>query len=115
MNDQSVTTISLAGGQRELDSVGGFGEPARDRRSPNKMRLPAWRQWTAIGREPQMVGGRMDRSLDDVKQGTTADGNAGARRGQSIHSSEETGNDRGAKGCRKVEPCDGTNEYTDLA
>ena len=31
VNDQSVTTSSLNGGDRELDSVGGSDEPARKR------------------------------------------------------------------------------------
>ena len=56
---QSVTTSSKNGGQRELDSVGGSGEPANARRSPNKIVRPALREWIASGREPQMVGDRM--------------------------------------------------------
>ena len=110
VKDQSVTATSLAGGQCELDSVGGFGEPARERRSPNKMMLPAWSQWKATGRKPQMVGDRMVRSSGVVKPGTTMGGNERVHRGQSVRSSEETSNDRGAKGRRKVERCERTNE-----
>ena len=52
-------------------------------------------------REPQMVGDRMVRSSNDVNQGTTADGQR-IGRGQSPRSSQEAGNDRGAKGGRNV-------------
>ena len=41
-------------------------------------------------------------SQRDVHQGTTASGDERAGRGQSVRSSEEVGNDRGAKGRRKV-------------
>ena len=106
VNDQSVTPGLQAEVHSELDSVGGFGEPASDRRSPNKIVLPALRKWNASGRKPQMVGDRMVGSLSDVNQGTTVDGSQRVRRGQSVRSSEEAGNDRGAKGRRKVVPCD---------
>ena len=72
------------------------------RRSPNKIVLPALREWIASGREPQMVGDSMDGSQRDVNQGTTAGGDERAGRGQSVRSSWEAGNDRGAKGRRKV-------------
>ena len=89
--------------QRELDSVGGSGEPARQTaRATNKIVLSALREWNASGREPQMVGGSMVGSQRDVNQGTTASGDERAGRGQSVRSSEEAGNDRGAKGRRKV-------------
>ena len=55
----------------------------------------------AAAREPQMVGDRMVRSSNDVNQGTTADGQR-IGRGQSPRSSQEAGNDRGAKGGRNV-------------
>ena len=71
-------------------------------RSPNKIVLPALREWSASGREPQMVGDSMDGSQRDVNQGTTAGGDERAGRGQSVRSSWEAGNDRGAKGRRKV-------------
>jgi len=47
-NDQSVTPSAQTGRQRELDSVGGSGESARERRSPNNIVLPAQREWTRL-------------------------------------------------------------------
>ena len=47
-NDQSVTQSAETGGHRELDSVGGSGESARARRSPNEIELPALREWTRL-------------------------------------------------------------------
>ena len=55
----------------------------------------------ASSREPQMIGDGMVGSSSDVNQGTTADGQR-IGRGQSPRSSEEAGNDRGAKGGRDV-------------
>lgn len=80
------------------------GEPASEGRSPNEIVRPALRQWNASGREPQMVGDRMVGSSGDVNQGTTAGGDKRFCRGQSVRSSEEAGNDRGAKGRRKAVP-----------
>ena len=71
------------------------------RRSPNEIVRPAPREWSASGREPQMVGDGMSGSPSDVNQGTTAGGER-VGRGQSPRSSEEAGNDRGAKGGRDV-------------
>ena len=99
VNHQSVTQKAS-----ELDSVGGSGELASEGRSPNEIVRPALRQWNASGREPQMVGDRMVGSSGDVNQGTTAGGDQGFCRGQSVRSSEEAGNDRGAKGRRKAVP-----------
>ena len=48
----------------------------------------------------------MDRKGEHIKQGdlsATKDGESRADRSQSVHSSDEAGNDRGAKGRRKVE------------
>ena len=73
------------------------------RRSPNKIVLPALREWNASGREPQMVGDSRVGSQRDVNQGTTVGGDERACRGQRVRSSEEAGNDRGAKGRRKVD------------
>ena len=87
---------------RELDSVGGAGEPSSEGRSPNKIERPALRQWNASGRAPQMVGDGMAGSSGDVNQGTTVGGDERACRGQSVRSSWEAGNDRGAKGRRNV-------------
>ena len=78
------------------------GEPAEQRPSPNKIVLLALREWIASGREPQMIGDRMVGSSGVVNQGTTAGGDKGFCRGQSVRSSEEAGNDRGAKGGRDV-------------
>ena len=86
----------------ELDSVGGADEPSEVRRSPNKIVRPALREWNASGRVPSMVGDRMVGSSWVVNQGTTAGDGKRACRGQSVRSSEEAGNDRGAKGRRKV-------------
>jgi len=102
VNHQSVTASVRMDGQSELDSVGGFGEPARAGRSPNAIERPALREWSASGREPQMVGDRMVGSSGDVNQGTTAGDDERVCRGQSARSSEEAGNDRGAKGRRNA-------------
>jgi len=55
----------------------------------------------ASSRDPQMIGDGMVGSSSDVNQGTTAGGKR-IGRGQSPRSSEEAGNDRGAKGGRDV-------------
>ena len=102
MNHQSVTASVRRDRQSELDSVGGSGEPSTAGRSPNKIVRPALRKWNASGREPQMVGDRMVGSSGDVNQGTTAGDDERAGRGQSVRSSEEASNDRGAKGGRKA-------------
>ena len=107
VNHQSVTPSVRRAGQSELDSVGGSGEPASQRRSPNKIVRPALREWSASGRGPQMVGDRMVGSSGDVNQGTTAGDDPRACRGQSVRSSQETSNDRGAKGRRKAVPAEG--------
>src|ERR1039457_4062674 len=104
VNHQSVTAPVRRDGESELDSVGGSGEPASPGRSPNKIERPALRQWNASGREPRRVGDRMRGSSGDVNQGTTVGDDERACRGQSVHSSEEASNDRGAKGRRKAVP-----------
>ena len=101
-NDQSVTPAAVKGSQSELDTVCGSGESSSQRRSPNEIELPAQREWDAVGGEPWMVGDGMVGSSGDVNQGTTAGGDERAGRGQSVRRSEEAGNDRGAKGRRKV-------------
>ena len=102
VNHQSVTVSVWTGGQSELDSVSGSGEPASAGRSPNEIERPALREWNASGREPRMVGDRMVGSSGDVNQGTTAGDDQRACWGQSVRSSEEASNDRGAKGRRKA-------------
>jgi len=92
VNDQSVTTVNSIR-SAVLASLLDKGE-ARSRR-------PAPGQCKATGREPQMVGDRMIGSPSEVNQGTTAGGER-AGRGQSLRSSGEAGNDRGAKGGRDV-------------
>ena len=106
MNDQSVTPGLQAEAHSELDSVGGFGEPASVKAKPERNSAASAEGVDAAGGEPQMVGDRMVGSLSDVNQGTTVDGKERVHRGQSVRSSEEAGNDRGAKGRRKVVPCD---------
>jgi hypothetical protein len=64
----------MSGSDRELDSVGGSGEPAYIRRSPNKIEPLAWSEWKASDGELQMVGDRMVRSQGDVNQGITIGG-----------------------------------------
>ena len=101
---QSLTASARMGGPSEPDSVGGSGEPASPGRSPNKIERPALRQWNASGREPRMVGDRMVGSSGDVNQGTTVGDDERTCRGQSVRSSIEASNDRGAKGRRKAVP-----------
>ena len=109
VNNQSVTPDLREEDQSELDSVGGVDEPPSERRSPNKIERPAQREWIAAGRAPQMVGDRMVGSSCDVNQGTTVGGAKRVCRGQSVRSSWETGNDRGAKGRRNVVVNAGSN------
>ncbi len=71
-------------------------------RSPNKIVPPAQREWNAAEGAVQVVGDSMVGSQRDVNQGTTAGGDERACRGQSVRSSEEASNDRGAKGRRNV-------------
>ena len=101
MNEQSVTTIPRMG-----NNVNSFrSAELASRLSPgearNKIRLPAQREWNAAGGGPQMIGDGMFGSSSDVNQGTTVGGERTVR-GQSPRSSEEAGNDRGAKGGRNV-------------
>ena len=102
VNHQSVTMSVRRGGPRELDSVGGSGELASARRSPNQRVRSALREWNGSDREPSMVGDRMVGRSGEVNQGTTAGGGNGAGRGQSLRRSAEASNDRGAKGGRNV-------------
>jgi hypothetical protein len=101
MNYQSVTRVPREGTKvnsfrsADLASLHSSGE------AQNKIRLPAQREWIAAGGDTQMIGDGMVGSSSDVNQGTTAGGER-AGRGQSLHSSEETSNDRGAKGGRDV-------------
>lgn len=69
---------------------------------PERNRAASAEGVEAAGGEPWMVGDRMVGNPIDVNQGTTAGDSKRAGRGQSVRSSEEAGNDRGAKGRRKV-------------
>jgi len=98
VNDQSVTPLPLGNTVNSIRSVVlasllAKGEARRARSAQG--------QCYATDREPQMVGDRMIGSPSDVNQGTTVGGER-ADRGQSLRSSEEAGNDRGAKGGRDV-------------
>jgi hypothetical protein len=94
MNEQSVTKVNSIR-SAELASR------RSDDEAHNTIALPAQRKWIAAGGGPQMFGDGMLRSSSDVNQGTTAGGER-AGRGQSPRSSQEAGNDRGAKGGRDV-------------
>jgi hypothetical protein len=100
VNEQSVTRFPSGNKVNSIRSAV-LASLLAQRRSPNKIVRPALREWIASGREPQMVGDGMLGSSSDVNQGTTA-GGIRAGRGQSPRSSEEAGNDRGAKGDRDV-------------
>ena len=101
VNEQSVTRFPPGNKVNSIRSAV-LASLLGKRRSPNEIVLPALREWNASGREPQMVGDSMDGSQRDVNQGTTVGGNQRACRGQSVRSSEEAVNDRGAKGRRNV-------------
>ena len=82
-------------------------EPAREGRSPSHSTRETEARDGAVG----VVGGSMSGKGSDVNTGDLS-GTSGVHgrkpeeppgRSQSIHSSWEAGNDRGAKGCRKVE------------
>ena len=110
-NDQSVTQTTRVGRRRELDSVGVVGElaggrtklmsrrarPAGSRANPRTTRRWLETEWPEAyscdnqGDPPVLV--------EAVGQQSTPP----AGGSQSVRSSEEAGNDRGAKGRRKVE------------
>jgi len=100
VNNQSVTR---SGSPDKVNSIRSavLASLRERRRSPNKIVPAALREWNASEGEPQMIGDGMVGSSSDVNQGTTAGGKR-AGRGQSPRSSEEAGNDRGAKGGRDV-------------
>ena len=109
-NDQSVTQAVRVDGRRELDSVGVDGRVFDRKTKP----VGAGVNPLAAGRSPvvaRMVGdgmaGRHRAVIRETRRGQAAfmaerpeeppDGS------QSVRSSDEAGNDRGAKGRRKVE------------
>src|ERR1019366_874078 len=94
MNDQSVTQVNSIRSAvlASLRLKGEARAAACGQRVKSESRLDENRR---------MVGDGMIGSSSDVNQGTTAGGQR-AGRGQSPRSSEEAGNDRGAKGGRDV-------------
>ena len=108
-HDQSVTQIARVGGRRELDSVGVTGRACERKAKP----VTAGLNPLAAGRSPVgalMVGDGMVGSSPAVTRETRR-GQAVFMAGwpeappdgsQSVRSSDEAGNDRGAKGRRKV-------------
>jgi hypothetical protein len=113
-NDQSVTQAIGVDSRRELDSVGVCGRVCERKTKPAKRAQGEEPNCRASGRSPDhtqmvgdgMVGRPLDRNQGDPpvlveavgKQSTPLAGGS-----QSVRSSEEAGNDRGAKGRRKVE------------
>ena len=109
-NDQSVTQASREGSRRELDSVGVDGRAFERKVKP----VGAGANPLAAGRSPvvaSMVGDGMAGSppavIRETRRGqavfmaaTPAEPPGGS---QSVRSSCEAGNDRGAKGRRKVD------------
>jgi hypothetical protein len=113
-NDQSVTQTDHVGSRRELDSVGEAGRVFERKTKPAKRAIGAEPNRRAAGQSPvgaPMVGDRMVGSpsveIRETRRGqtefmaTTPEEPPGGS--QSVRSSEEAGNDRGAKGRRKVE------------
>ena len=101
MNKQSVTRFPDKGNKVNSVRSAGLASWPCNSEAHNKIALPAQREWIAAGGDPQMIGDGMVGSSSDVNQGTTA-GGGGAGRGQSPRSSQEAGNDRGAKEGRDV-------------
>ena len=101
-NDQAVTPWPSCGHKVNSIRPVVLASLLGQERSPNEIVPPAQREWIAAGGAPQVVGDSMVGSHRDVNQGTTAGGDERACRGQSVRSSEEAGNDRGAKGRRDV-------------
>ncbi len=109
-NDQSVTQASRVGSRRELDSVGVTGRACERKAKP----VSAGLNPRAAGRSPVgalMVGAGMAGSslavIREIRRGQAVfmagwpeEPPGGS---QSVRSSDEAGNDRGAKGRRKVD------------
>jgi hypothetical protein len=113
-NDQSVTQTVLEDGRRELDSVGVGGRVFERVTKPAKRAIGEEPNRRAAGPTPvaaPMVGDGMDGSPHAVIREThrgQAEFMAAAPEeppggSQSVRSGEEAGNDRGAKGRRKVD------------
>ena len=113
-NDQSVTQTVRGDGHRELDSVGAGGRVCWIMTKPAKRALGGELKRRAAGRTPDdapMVGDGMAGSpravIRETRRGQAVfmavwseEPPAGS---QSVRSSGEAGNDRGAKGRRKVD------------
>ena len=113
-NDQSVTQVALVGRRRELDSVGVDGRVFERKTKPAKRAIGGEPNRRATGRSPvvaPMVGDRMVGSpsaeIRETRRGQAVFRAARSEEppggSQSVRSSDEAGNDRGAKGRRKVE------------
>jgi hypothetical protein len=109
-NDQSVTQTARVGRRRELDSVGVDGRAFERKAKP----VRAGANPLAAGRSPvvaPMVGdgmaGRPPAIIRETRWGQAAFMAVKPEElpggSQSVRSSDEAGNDRGAKGRRKVD------------
>jgi hypothetical protein len=118
-NGQSVTTCARKGGQRELDSVGGGGRACVGMAKPVGEGKTLWQWWSGMEKSPATRQHPADGwrrngwKIGCSKQGYRARTNGvhaqanepknRPARSQSVHSSGEAGNDRGAKERRKVD------------
>ena len=113
-NDQSVTQTVRVGGRRELDSVGVDGRAFERRAKPVKRAIGGKPNRRTAGRSPvvaPMVGdgmaGRRPAIIRETRRGqavfTAQRPEEPPGGSQSVRSSCEAGNDRGAKGRRKVD------------
>jgi hypothetical protein len=113
-NDQSVTQVVSEDSRRELDSVGVDGRVFERKTKPAKRAIGDEPNRRATGRSPvvaPMVGDRMVGSpraeIRETRRGQAAFMAAVPEEppggSQSVRSSVEAGNDRGAKGRRKVD------------
>ena len=113
-NDQSETQTVRVGGRRELDSVGVDGRAFERRAKPVKRAIGRKLNRRTAGRSPVialMVGVGMDGSppaiIRETRRGqavfTAQRPEEPPGGSQSVRSSWEAGNDRGAKGRRKVD------------
>jgi len=114
-NDQSVTQASRVGSRRELDLVGVVGRVCWIKTKPVKRAIGQAPNRRTAGRSPDdmwMIGDGMDGSPLGRNQGDPPGLSGVHGRGrpeeppggsQSVRSGAEAGNDRGAKGRRKVD------------
>ena len=113
-NDQSVTQVCREASRRELDSVGVAGRVFDRKTKPVERAIGGEPSRRTAGQTPDdttMVGDGMAGSLPaiirETRRGQAAFMAAAPEEppggSQSVRSSWETGNDRGAKGRRKVD------------